>query len=179
MWDVEFYKNQDGECPTQEFLDELSPSIDLPFVMNDLGRLEEFGNQLRRPQADYLERDIYELRTETASGQIRLLYFFFYHNTFANIFRGHVYQRIWRSRYDRNSTFGTFPMASQDWRRYCYQEKIIISHGIRKKQKVPKGQIDRAVANRKDYFDRHERKVDPINQGKQNSGQKQVRRKRK
>lgn len=137
MWDVEFYKNQDGECPTQEFLDELSPSIDLPFVMNDLGRLEEFGNQLRRPQADYLERDIYELRTETASGQIRLLYFFF------------------------------------------YQEKIIISHGIRKKQKVPKGQIDRAVANRKDYFDRHERKVDPINQGKQNSGQKQVRRKRK
>ena len=137
MWDVEFYKNQDGECPTQEFLDELSPSIDLPFVMNDLGRLEEFGNQLRRPQADYLERDIYELRTETASGQIRLLYFFF------------------------------------------YQEKIIISHGIRKKQKVPKGQIDRVVANRKDYFDRHERKVDPINQGKQNSGQKQVRRKRK
>lgn len=135
MWEVEFYTKENGECPAQEFLDGLSPSVDLPFVMNDLRRLEAFGFQLRRPQADYLERDIYEPRTETASGQIRLLYFFF------------------------------------------YQEKIIISHGFHKKQKVPRGQIDRAVANRKDYFERHERKVDPKQQEKQRSRHKQQRRK--
>ncbi len=137
MWEVEFYETKDGECPTQLFLDGLSPSIDLPFVMNDLARLEAFGNQLRRPQADYLERGIYELRTETASGQIRLLYFFF------------------------------------------YQEKIVISHGIRKKQKVPPNQIDRAVANRKDYFLRHERKVNPNPQGKRSAKADHARRSKK
>lgn len=124
MWEVEFYEKIDGKCPTQDFLDGLSPSIDLPFVMNALERLRAFGNALRRPQVDYLGRDIYELRTQTSSGQIRLLYFFF------------------------------------------YQERIVISHGIRKKQKVPVKEIDRAVANQKDYFERHERKVVPKKQSR-------------
>lgn len=137
MWDIEFYRATDGNCPTEEFLDGLSKSTDLPFVWNDLNRLEEFGNELRRPQADYLERDIYELRTETPSGQIRLLYFFF------------------------------------------FREKIVISHGIRKKQKVPKNEIDRAVANRNDYFDRHKRKVEPKAHADHQVDRVRARRKRK
>lgn len=135
MWEVEFYETENGKCPAQEFLDQLSKSTDLPRVINDLERLEEFGNLLHRPQADYLERNIYELRTETPSGQIRLLYFFF------------------------------------------YQEKIIISHGLRKKQKVPSKEIDRAVANRTDYFTRHERLATPQKQLRQKKGPNRARRK--
>jgi len=81
MWEIEFYTKRNGKCPTQEFLDqELSPSTDLPFVINDLSRLEEHGNNLHRPMADYLGDDIYELRTRTMSGQIRLLNFFYHRN---------------------------------------------------------------------------------------------------
>jgi phage-related protein len=137
MWSVEFYLTKDGECPTEEFLNQLSPSKDLPFVMYDLDRLEAFGNELRPPQVRYLERHIYELRTETSSGQIRLLYFFF------------------------------------------SQKKIIISHGIRKKQKIPAKEIDRAVANRNDYFERHELTMEKKVKAKQGGSQVPVRRKRK
>jgi len=135
MWEVDLFITKDGKCPSREFLDGLSPSLDLPFVMNDLKRLEEFGHLLHRPQVEYLKRGIYELRTHTPSGQIRLLYFFF------------------------------------------NQEKIIISHGIRKEKKVPIGEIDRAVANKEDYFKRHERKSSV--QEKQMKGKGNSRRKLK
>jgi len=62
MWKVEFYENPNGVCPTREFLDSLNKKDELPFVNRALNLLREFGNQLRRPQADYLDDGIYELR---------------------------------------------------------------------------------------------------------------------
>lgn len=41
-----------------------------------LGRLEELGHELRRPEADYLRDDIYELRVRLQSMNYRMLYFF-------------------------------------------------------------------------------------------------------
>ena len=42
-----------------------------------LERLEELGYELRRPEADYLRDDIYELRVRFQSINYRMLYFFF------------------------------------------------------------------------------------------------------
>lgn len=76
-WLVEFYKkSNNNRCPTEEFLDNLSkPEIIL--VERAIDRLSEHGNNLRRPHADYLRDDIYELRVKTNQGQHRLFYFFF------------------------------------------------------------------------------------------------------
>lgn len=41
---------------------------------------------------------------------------------------------------------------------YFYQDKIILSHGLRKEAKVKKADIEKAKKNRKDYFSKHERK---------------------
>jgi phage-related protein len=41
-----------------------------------LERLEEMGHELRRPEADYLRDDIYELRAKHAGMNYRMLYFF-------------------------------------------------------------------------------------------------------
>lgn len=44
--------------------------------MAALARLEELGHELRRPEADYLRDDIYELRVRFQSVNYRMLYFF-------------------------------------------------------------------------------------------------------
>jgi phage-related protein len=42
--------------------------------------LREVGNQLRRPESDYLREGIYELRTRHERINYRVLYFFSGHN---------------------------------------------------------------------------------------------------
>ena len=78
-YDVEFYTTADGECPTEDFLDKLSPSNELPFVDRMIRLLEQYGNELKRPHVDILRDHIWELRIRTKR-QIRLLYFFFSRN---------------------------------------------------------------------------------------------------
>jgi hypothetical protein len=58
-------------------LDDLSEKDELPFVLRKIDLLEEHGYRLKRPHADYLWDDIYELRTKTRGENIRILYFFF------------------------------------------------------------------------------------------------------
>jgi phage-related protein len=52
--------------------------------------LEEHGYELRRPQADYLRDDIYELRVKRQGVNYRILYFF--HKSRAIISHGFVKQ---------------------------------------------------------------------------------------
>ena len=75
-WEVEFYENRSGRCPTQEFLDSLQVK-ERVFSQRGLERLETFGTGLRRPHIDYLRDDIYELRVQTPGGRLRFFYFFF------------------------------------------------------------------------------------------------------
>jgi phage-related protein len=76
-WIVEFYiKSNNKRCPTEEFLDKLSKT-ELVFIESALNRLSEHGNNLRRPHADYLRDNIYELRVKANQSQYRLFYFFF------------------------------------------------------------------------------------------------------
>ena len=41
-----------------------------------LARLEQMGHELRRPEADYLRDEIYELRASYQGVNYRMLYFF-------------------------------------------------------------------------------------------------------
>ena len=76
MWEIEFYELPGGRCPVENFLSTLDERKDLPYIMNSLDSLAEFGYQLKRPHADYLRDKIYELRINTRNGQFRLLYFY-------------------------------------------------------------------------------------------------------
>jgi phage-related protein len=75
-WIIEFYRKSNNRCPTEDFLNDLLKA-EILFVERAIDRLSEFGNNLRRPHADYLGDDIYELRVRTNQNQVRLFYFFF------------------------------------------------------------------------------------------------------
>jgi len=70
-----FYFHEGDTIPLIQWLD------DLPVKAQDkcqvrLQRLEELGHELRRPEADYLRDDIYELRASYQGVHYRMLYFF-------------------------------------------------------------------------------------------------------
>ena len=73
--EVVFFREHDGSVPLVDWL------VALPLVARAkcrvrLDRLEEIGHELRRPEAEYLRDDIYELRTKHAGVNYRMLYFF-------------------------------------------------------------------------------------------------------
>ena len=73
--EVLFYRDDDGSVPLIEWLGALPSKARAKCVVR-LERLEEFGHELRRPEADYLRDDIYELRAKHAGMNYRILYFF-------------------------------------------------------------------------------------------------------
>jgi phage-related protein len=77
MWEIEYFEKDNGRCPVEEYLAELSPKKDLPYIMNAFDQLAEIGNRLQRPHAAHLEDEIWELRVKTINGQFRFFYFFF------------------------------------------------------------------------------------------------------
>lgn len=73
--EVIFYREEDGTVPLLDWLDSLTPKVRDKCVVR-LERLEELGHELRRPVADYLRDDIYELRVGFQGSNYRMLYFF-------------------------------------------------------------------------------------------------------
>lgn len=72
---VVFYQEDDGTVPVLEWLDSLPRKAqDKCFVR--ISRLEELGHELRRPEADLLRDNIYELRIGLQGINYRILYFF-------------------------------------------------------------------------------------------------------
>ena len=69
------FQENDSSVPLLEWLDSLTPKARLKCLAR-LERLEEFGHDLRRPIADYLGDDIYELRAKHLGVNYRMLYFF-------------------------------------------------------------------------------------------------------
>lgn len=72
---VVFYQEEDGRVPLLEWFD------DLPLKVQDKCRvriewLKSIGYELRRPVADYLRDNIYELRIGFQGINYRILYFF-------------------------------------------------------------------------------------------------------
>lgn len=71
-----FYCEEDGTIPLVEWLDSIVPKARVKLIAK-LERLRNLGHELRRPEADYLHDDIYELRVGYLGIQYRALYFFF------------------------------------------------------------------------------------------------------
>jgi phage-related protein len=88
---VVFYQETDGTVPVLDWLDGL-PRPALVKCRVKLDRLKDLGNELRRPEADYLHDGIYELRVRLQKVNYRILYFF-YGNTVAVVSHGIVKER--------------------------------------------------------------------------------------
>ena len=73
---VFFYQEEDESVPLDLWLEKL-PVKARDKCLVRLGRLEEQGHELRRPEADYLRDGIYELRTRHQNVNYRMLYFFY------------------------------------------------------------------------------------------------------
>ena len=89
---VIFFKEEDGTVPLIGWLDALPRKAQAKCVAA-LRRLELQGHELRRPQADYLEDDIYELRVGFGHLNYRMLYFF-HSRTAAVVSHGLVKERV-------------------------------------------------------------------------------------
>jgi len=75
---VIFYQEKDGTAPALDWLKELRTTDAKAFTKcrAALARLALLGHELRRPEADYVRDEIYELRVRRGSVNYRLLYFF-------------------------------------------------------------------------------------------------------
>ncbi len=74
-YEVLFYEAQEGECPVQEFLDNLAPKV-RGKAAKWLELLEREGPNLPRPYADVVRGKIRELRVGFGGMHHRFLYFF-------------------------------------------------------------------------------------------------------
>lgn len=72
---VVFYSKENGSAPVLDWLDSLVPKA-LDKCMVKIERLGQHGHEMRRPEADFLEDGVYELRIKHTSNNYRLLYFF-------------------------------------------------------------------------------------------------------
>ena len=72
---LEFYRTRAGVEPALDYI-RAQVKGHRAKIGRALHYLEEFGNLARRPQVDYLGKDIYELRVAIDQHQHRLLYFF-------------------------------------------------------------------------------------------------------
>jgi len=88
--EVLIFAESNGSSPFLIWLDKQSPKVQDKCIVS-IERLEEYGYELRRPQADYLSDGIYELRIKRQNTNYRILYFF--HENHAVISHGFMKQR--------------------------------------------------------------------------------------
>ena len=69
------YQDEESHAPLLRWLDGL-PTKARGKCVARIARLVELGNELRRPEADYLRDGIYELRASYQGVHYRMLYFF-------------------------------------------------------------------------------------------------------
>ncbi len=74
--EVVYYQEADGTVPLVEWLKVLPTKV-IQKCVAKLGRLEQLGHELRRPEADYLRDEVYELRASYQGVHYRMLYFFY------------------------------------------------------------------------------------------------------
>ncbi|MCL0061086.1 type II toxin-antitoxin system RelE/ParE family toxin [Dehalococcoidia bacterium] len=86
---IVFY--QDNAVPVLDWIMNLEPKAQTKCLAR-IQRLQQRGHQLRRPEADYLRDDIYELRVSHRRVNYRILYFF-HQRTAAVLAHGLVKER--------------------------------------------------------------------------------------
>lgn len=76
QWEIKFYKTETGKCPVNEFRATLTDD-ERDWMDLCIEHLSREGFRLRRPQADLIRDNIYELRVQLRSRKkTRTLYFF-------------------------------------------------------------------------------------------------------
>jgi len=75
MYEVLFYENAKGKCPTDDFLNSLQSNTRAK-ILKWMQKLEEEGPNLPRPYADKVRGKIRELRVVFGSNCYRFLFFF-------------------------------------------------------------------------------------------------------
>ena len=85
---VRIYREDEGTIPLMEWLDEIKPKKARAKCLAAMDLLEALGFELRRPHADLLRDEIYELRIHWGSVQYRILYF--YHGQAAVLSHGFI-----------------------------------------------------------------------------------------
>ena len=73
--EVFFFREPNDSVPLLEWLDELPMKVRTKCTER-IDRLGELGNELRRPEADFLRDGIYDLRASYQGVHYRMLYFF-------------------------------------------------------------------------------------------------------
>ena len=73
-----FFFQDERDIPVRNWLQELRRTDKRVYAkcVARIRLLAQLGHELRRPLADYLEKDIYELRIRRGRGNYRILYFF-------------------------------------------------------------------------------------------------------
>jgi hypothetical protein len=89
---VVLYQEESGTVPLLEWFDEMPKKVIVKCRLK-IARLRELGHELRRPEADYLRDEIYELRVSLQGIQYRMLYFF-HGNVAAVVSHGIVKERV-------------------------------------------------------------------------------------
>ncbi len=76
--DVYFYRDDDGSVPVLDWLLDLRNRNERAFkkCFGLIKLLSDLGNELRRPQADFLRDGVYELRVRVGRVNYRMLYGF-------------------------------------------------------------------------------------------------------
>ena len=75
MFDVDYYEDEKGKKPAEEFIDSLDVKMRAK-VFGRLELLEEHGSELGMPFSRHLDDGIFELRTVVGNNITRILYFF-------------------------------------------------------------------------------------------------------
>jgi len=73
--EVVIYCEPDGTAPFLNWFAKLPEKVQDKILVR-IERLKELGHELRRPEADYLRDEIYELRVKAQAVNYRVLYFF-------------------------------------------------------------------------------------------------------
>jgi phage-related protein len=78
IWEIEFYKKENGDSPVEEFLESLSTKMRAKAI-REIDLLEEFGILLPKPHARDIEgekyKGLWELRIKVATDIARTFYF--------------------------------------------------------------------------------------------------------
>jgi len=72
---IHLYCEENGAVPFLAWFESLPPKAQYKCRVR-LGRLHEMGNELRRPEADYLRDAMYEIRFKHQRVNYRVLYFY-------------------------------------------------------------------------------------------------------
>jgi len=74
MWEVEYYRKENGDCPVADFLYTLPLKQQMKAV-RQIDLLEARGTRLRSPHAKHIKGKLWELRIKFAKDIQRIFYF--------------------------------------------------------------------------------------------------------